>query len=149
MKWSTLRPAVLLPRVRLWAFQRRFPDVPWLTEAAVHFLDAWLGPGDAGVVFRGHGSDVHNHLKRARLLLHPTLFEWAHQTLFWKSAAGVFLRLYRMRRYIRWAREPGCILLAISSVWQDCGSTLSQTGVFLGYYAGRAENWGSNTGLTG
>lgn len=49
MKLSTLRPSVLLPRIRVWAFQRRFPDAPWLTEAVIYFLDVWLRPSDTGV----------------------------------------------------------------------------------------------------
>jgi predicted O-methyltransferase YrrM len=35
--------------MRVWAFQRRFQDAPWLTEAAIYFLDSWLRPSDAGV----------------------------------------------------------------------------------------------------
>jgi hypothetical protein len=49
MKLSSLRPQYLVPRVRQIAFQRRHPDAPWLGEAAIRFLEAWLRPTDVGI----------------------------------------------------------------------------------------------------
>lgn len=49
MKLSTLRPSVLPARIRVWVFQKRFPDAPWLTEAAILFLDSWLRANDTGI----------------------------------------------------------------------------------------------------
>ena len=49
MNIKSFRPSYLGPRLRQLAFCRRFPDAPWLTEAAVNLLDSWLKPTDVGL----------------------------------------------------------------------------------------------------
>jgi predicted O-methyltransferase YrrM len=58
VKLSTLWPSILIPRLRVWTFQKRFPEVPWLTEAAVYFLDSWLRPSDKGIEWGSGRSTV-------------------------------------------------------------------------------------------
>jgi hypothetical protein len=57
MKLSSLRPQYLIPRVRNFWFLRRHPEAPWLTEAAIRFLEAWLRPTDQGLEWgSGHST---------------------------------------------------------------------------------------------
>lgn len=58
MKLSSLRPEYLVPRVRQILFQRRHPDAPWLSEAAIRFLEAWLRPTDVGIEWGSGRSTV-------------------------------------------------------------------------------------------
>jgi predicted O-methyltransferase YrrM len=43
--WS---PHYLLDRTAYWLYQRKHPDVPWLTQSAVEILASWLRPSDVG-----------------------------------------------------------------------------------------------------
>lgn len=38
----------LVARTRLWFYEKRYPDRPWLTGQAVEFLSQWLKPTDVG-----------------------------------------------------------------------------------------------------
>ena len=38
-----------MAKLNLWAFQRRFPEAPWLVESAIYLLDKWLRPSDRGI----------------------------------------------------------------------------------------------------
>ena len=58
MRFSSLRPEYLFPRVRQILFQRRHPEAPWLSEAAIRFLEAWLRPGDVGIEWGSGRSTV-------------------------------------------------------------------------------------------
>ena len=45
---NLLRPVYLIRRTAYWFYQRRHPDDPWLSPAAVHFLDQHLRPEFCG-----------------------------------------------------------------------------------------------------
>ena len=49
MRFSSLRPPYLFPRVRQMLFARRHPGAPWLAESAILLLEAWLKPTDVGL----------------------------------------------------------------------------------------------------
>lgn len=48
MRLASLRPAYFFPRVRQIMFERRHPDCPWLTPAAILLLENWLKGTDRG-----------------------------------------------------------------------------------------------------
>jgi hypothetical protein len=48
MNLQTFKPSYFFKRLKLWSFQKKYPQAPWLTEAAVYFLNSWLKPTDIG-----------------------------------------------------------------------------------------------------
>jgi len=77
LKFQSLRPSYIIPRLRQRAFSRRFPDAPWLTESAVLMLDSWLKPTDVGLEWGSGRSTVW----LARRMKHVTSIE-ADQTWY-------------------------------------------------------------------
>jgi len=48
MNLKTFKPAYFFKRLRLWSFQNKLPNAPWLTENAVYILNSWLKESDKG-----------------------------------------------------------------------------------------------------
>jgi hypothetical protein len=42
-------PQYVVARLRVLVYQWRFPEAPWLTQAAIEFLSSWLRPGYHGL----------------------------------------------------------------------------------------------------
>ncbi len=61
-------PAKLVHRLRYWVWERRHPDLPWLTPGAVAFLQANLRPDMAGIEW-GSGRSTRWYAARLRHLL--------------------------------------------------------------------------------
>lgn len=61
-------PGKILHRVRYWVWERRNPDVPWLTPGAVAFLDANLRPDMTGIEW-GSGRSTRWYAKHLRSLM--------------------------------------------------------------------------------
>ena len=58
MRLSSLKPSYLFPRLGQIAFERSFPDAPWLCRAAVLLLENWLKPDDRGMEWGSGRSTV-------------------------------------------------------------------------------------------
>lgn len=48
-KKTLTSPRYWLAKFNIEVFKRRFPEAPWLTEAAVYLLDSWLRTTDRGI----------------------------------------------------------------------------------------------------
>ena len=48
----------LIDRTELLLYERRHPDLPWLTREAVDFLASWLQPSDHGLEWGSGRSTV-------------------------------------------------------------------------------------------
>ncbi len=95
--WFWLRRPHLIPaRVRYWWWERRNPDKPWLTPAAVAFLDRELSAADAGLEF-GSGRSTVWFAARLRHLTsvehHPGWYEAVRARLDRAGRANVDYRL--------------------------------------------------------
>lgn len=85
MNLNTFRPRYFIRRVGQILYQRKHPDAPWLTPAAVLLLSEWLKPGDAGLEW-GSGRSTLWFAKRVKRL---TSIE---QDSAWFERVGMLLR---------------------------------------------------------
>jgi len=58
MRVSSLRPNYLTRRLSQIAFQKRSPDCPWLSPAAILLLSEWLKPTDHGIEYGSGRSTI-------------------------------------------------------------------------------------------
>lgn len=58
MNLRTLRPAYFIKRLQQWRFEKKHPDAPWLTPAAVQLLESYLKPSDVGIEWGSGRSTV-------------------------------------------------------------------------------------------
>ncbi len=57
-KFTHLTPRYILDRLALIAYERSYPDAPWLTKATIDILSSWLRPHDQGLEWGSGRSTV-------------------------------------------------------------------------------------------
>lgn len=88
MNINTFRPTYFFKRLKIYSFQKKLPNAPWLTENAVYILNSWLKDTDEGFEW-GSGRSTIWLLERSKHIVsvehHKGWFENVQAMLFNKK----------------------------------------------------------------